>query len=244
MKFRGYRAFPNGDIDDLVAKELVPSLADAEFFFVRWSQPRPHLRLRIAATIAPDWRRGASFIVERACYRPDSHRVGGPRAIDSAHALDVASSKLVCALLAEEIPRPAAALLAGAILVGALVKAEHRLVLLDDFATGMASMLEIDGARLTRFRGAVEESVEGAMSRHRELLDGVFAFDDTRLDEALVPLHVSARAAEAALRHLPVVRRWRISMRHLHNLHNRLGLGGLTELDAILRLRRTLEMMS
>lgn len=244
MKFRGYRVFPHGELDDLVARDLAPALGDAAFFFLRWSTPRPHLRVRIASDVASSVQARGAFVVERACYRPDLRRVGGRRAIASAHALEVASSRLVCALLAEPVAKPVAALVVGAVLLGELAEPEERWALLDDFAVGMASMLAVDGATLDRFRLAVEATVDGAVNRRGELLARILAFDDRLFDGALVPLREAARAAASTLRDLSTVRRRRIAMRHLHGSHNRLGLGGVAELDAVLRLRRAVEVVS
>jgi len=230
--FHGYAVAPTGGIDQFLERELLPWVGDHAFFFVRWSRPTPHLRLRVARSLAPATVLGAPFAVRRASYRPDSRRMGGRASVPLAHAVDVASSRLVCTLLRAGVPPRAGALVAGATLIANGFPEERRA---DAVATILDALYDVVGAD-DKTRARFESSVSFDEACNSQLapfvssvLEGVELPEPlTALAEAVCALTVSIRGPE---------QRWRTVLRQLHLVHNRFGLEGWSELGALIRLR-------
>lgn len=231
MKFRGYRALPppGEDLDALVAR-LATWSNGAPFFFVRWDRPAPHLRLRVERSRANALAREAPFALARATYAPDVRRFGG--AEEPMHRLFCATSCGASELLASGLARGASALLGGAALLGPLLSPE-------DARGGVAFVAEALLARVPEDRRAHVYAAIDARSRSLRgpLLDAARAL---MAREDAVDAPALRAIASAAMSH-PRGARLAVALRHLHLLHNRLGVEGLAEVQALLTLRHVLE---
>ncbi|SES47304.1 thiopeptide-type bacteriocin biosynthesis domain-containing protein [Streptomyces sp. yr375] len=103
-----------GPLRDLVAELRRQGLLD-RWFYIRYADPFPHLRLRVrgtdaarALTLVTTWGRslvgqGLARDIELAGYAPEIARYGGPEVFDAAELMFQASSETTASLLARRL---------------------------------------------------------------------------------------------------------------------------------------------
>ncbi|MET8763299.1 lantibiotic dehydratase [Lentzea sp. NPDC004782] len=99
--------------NEVLSRYVAPLLAAHEWFFVRYSDPGPHLRLRVRGApsalwgeVLPELRSlvselvdlGLSHGMELDCYRPEEERYGGPAAMELAERVFFADTEFVLGL--------------------------------------------------------------------------------------------------------------------------------------------------
>lgn len=89
---------PTVPIDDWLAEEGRRVCRSSEAFFVRWSEPSPHLRWRVRGHVRwPDMPR---CVVRPGTYVPEVDRFGGAAVMRASQALFIASSRAAIEILA------------------------------------------------------------------------------------------------------------------------------------------------
>ncbi|HVF05964.1 MAG TPA: thiopeptide-type bacteriocin biosynthesis protein [Frankiaceae bacterium] len=227
--------------DACIADAVLPAVAGGDWFYVRYWEGGPHLRVRVRGA-APEvdralreWAEPRGGRVEVIAYEPETARYGGPDGLALSESFFRESSEVAAAVVAKTPPggdRTGIALdLLVAFFLASTKSPLDAVRLLRSYAGGLAYVTEGPPVDV----GALAQAAEAEFLLRRDALRDRFATLTARLESVTEPAamsehwHVSVRELAAAYRDLAAAGRLggehpdRVLMSQLHMFHNRLG---------------------
>jgi thiopeptide-type bacteriocin biosynthesis protein len=230
--------------DACLTEAVVPAVAGADWFFIRYWEGGPHLRVRLRGSddegaalegALRAWAEPRGGSVAAIAYEPETQRYGGPEGLAVSERFFRESSEVAATVVAKAPaggPRTGVALdLLVAFFLAATDSAGEAVRLLRSYAGGLAYAGEGPPVDV----GALVQAAEGEFLARREALRVRFATLSSRLASVEAPTSVfehwylRVRELAATYRSLAAEDRLagehpeRVLMSQLHMFHNRVG---------------------